>query len=387
MSPIQRLDRRKIMNYPLISSADNVAGRNPFGPLRQAYERRPVNVPGGSHGRDVLPSKLEIPSSIYDSLNPTWRDPNREPDVPVRKFKGIHDRQKRSQGTTPNEAQAINSLMAQMLEDFSQLSTDKTPDSRNSFRAGFYPHNRIWSAIPPINNSYPPSKVPMRMLERMETEGDFAMLEELDSLKEEMGTCRTDVDLIKWAKKNVFAPISDPNPSPDSGPRYPPVYPRILALLLSYIRRNFSNPHLVLALFHFAQTQSPESYLSGCLAPAYNEVLKTRWESFNDLEGVEAGVKEMEANGVAWDRGTAKTIGKIVDDVGREVFMGTGWQEKYGNDVHMRLAKLEDRLQRDIQDQARAYAYKKKEKVAMRAEAAMRHQYAGNSGDRQDAYF
>jgi hypothetical protein len=184
-----------------------------------------------------------------------------------------------------------------------------------------------------------------------------------------MTVCRTDVDLINWAKEKVFRPKSAIGTEGEEIQRYSAVYPRILAHLLSHVRRNYNNPHLVLALFHHAQTQSPESYLSGCLAPAYNQVLQTRWESFKDLEGVESGLAEMEANGVAWDRQTAKAVEKIINAVGKEVFMGTGWQEKYGKNVHMRLAQLEDKLQKDIQMQNRAYEAKKREKAEMREQA------------------
>lgn len=238
---------------------------------------------------------------------------------------------------------------------------------------------------PPLTGSHG-GRIHPRMLERLETEEDHAVIEELDSMKEEIGLLQTDVDLLKWAKKRVFAPIgATPSLDPakaktaisegDAGPTYPPVYSRILAYLLGYVRRNYNNPHLVLALFHHAQTQSPESYLSGCLAGAYNEVIKTRWESFRDLEGVEAAVREMEANGVAWDRGIAKTMGKIVDEVSKEVFEGVRSKEIYGEGVETRLLRLEDRLQKDINMQTRMYEAKQREKQEQRNRAAQSEEF------------
>lgn len=285
----------------------------------------------------------------------------------------------------------MNELIAQMLQTMpmptGQNSHLGMPSARLGARDDVFFAPRYFSPVPPLTRKGRPS---LRILDKLDSEEDAVVLEMLDGLKEEMGMCRTDVDLLKWAKDKVFAPSTGSQAASESsilsdtedfGPSFSPVYPRILAHLLSYIRRNFNNPHLVLALFHHAQTQSPESYLSGCLAPAYNEVLKTRWESFRDLEGVEAGLREMEQNGIAWDRGTAKTIGRIVNDVGKEVWSGTGWQEKYGKDVHIRLAQLEDKLQKDINEQQRMYEAKLREKANMRLRASRmeerRQEYAG----------
>jgi hypothetical protein len=109
-------------------------------------------------------------------------------------------------------------------------------------------------------------------------------------------------------------------------------------------RQAFNNPHLALSFFHHARTSSTESYLVGCLASAYNELIRTRWECFRDLDGVDQAIREMDANAVSWDIKSQLVIGKIVEEVGREVLeKGT---EAWGGE---RVYEVLDRLERKVQ--------------------------------------
>ena len=199
------------------------------------------------------------------------------------------------------------------------------------------------------------------LFEREESEEDDAVTEELDQLKEEMSVIGTDVELVEWAKRRVFAAKIDEV----TGITFSNVYPRILAHLLKVVRTNFNNPHLALALFHHAQSHSLESYLAGCLASAYNELLRIRWESFRDLEGVEQGVREMEVNGVGWDNGTQKLVGKVVEEVGRDMLHPAG-RARWGDDVYDRLGRMERKVQKDIDSQERYYERKKEDRARSR---------------------
>lgn len=189
-------------------------------------------------------------------------------------------------------------------------------------------------------------------------EEDDATVEELDTLKEEMSVIATDAELVDWARRRVFTPVT----SDELGVTFSRAYPRILAHLLKVVRTNFNNPHLALALFHYAQTHSLESYLTGCLSSAYNELLRVRWESFRDLEGVEQGIREMEVNGVKWDLGTQKLVGKVVEEVGQELLENRGVQ-RYGHEVYDRLSRLETRVQKDIRQQTNIYERRKAERA------------------------
>ena len=179
----------------------------------------------------------------------------------------------------------------------------------------------------------------------------------LDSMREEMSTLRTDLDLLEWAKARVFVPTT----APDGTFRFPRTYPRILAHMMMVARENYSNPNLALSFFHYAQSHSVDSYFAGCLAAAYNELLRTRWESFADLGGVEQGVKEMEANGVAWNDKTSEIVNRVVEQVGKEVMRGGG---RWGEDALGRISVLEVRVAKDLDDRQRAAVVRSSKRAA-----------------------
>jgi Mtf2-like protein len=156
---------------------------------------------------------------------------------------------------------------------------------------------------------------------------------ELDKLKEQLALCQSDYAMLEWAEREVFGPsiraaeaaraaASEGKPSPPH--LQPPLYPHLLATLMSTARERYDDPHLALALFEHARNLSPLSYIFGCTTPAYNELLETRWDSFRDLRGVHAALEEMRANGVSPDSRTRA----LVDDVRREVGARTIWLEE-----------------------------------------------------------
>jgi Mtf2 family len=156
---------------------------------------------------------------------------------------------------------------------------------------------------------------------------------ELDKLKEQLDLCPSDFAMLEWAEREVFGPsrraeeasraaASEGKPPP--GHLQPPLYPHLLAALMSTARARYDDPNLALALFEHARNLSPLSYIFGCTTPAYNELLETRWGSFRDLRGVHAGLEEMRANGISTDSRTRA----LVDDVRREVGARTIWLEE-----------------------------------------------------------
>ena len=156
---------------------------------------------------------------------------------------------------------------------------------------------------------------------------------ELDKLKEQLALCSSDYAMLEWAEREVFgASIRAEEAAREAfsagkpPPRHlqPPVYPHLLAALISAAREKYDDPHLALALFEHARNLSPLSYIFGCTTPAYNELLETRWSSFRDLRGVHAALEEMRANGVSPDSRTRA----LVDDVRREIGARTLWLEE-----------------------------------------------------------
>lgn len=147
--------------------------------------------------------------------------------------------------------------------------------------------------------------------------------EAFEGVKETIASLPTDRAILAWAAENVFQPDATANKAltgaaSDSSlgtSRYPPTYPLVLAHLIALFRDTFHSPYAALALFAHARDLSAESYVSGCSTGVYNEAIRTRWESLNDLEGVEALVEEMAARGVGWDRHTLRLVSGAVAQV------------------------------------------------------------------------
>ena len=146
---------------------------------------------------------------------------------------------------------------------------------------------------------------------------------ELDRLKEQLALCSSDYAMLEWAEQEVFGPsiraeeaareaFSAGKPQPSH--LQPPVYPRLLAALMSAACEKYDDPHLALTLFEHVRNLSPLSYIFGCTTPAYNELLETRWGSFRDLRGVHAALKEMRVNGISPDSRTRALVSTPVKE-------------------------------------------------------------------------
>lgn len=185
--------------------------------------------------------------------------------------------------------------------------------------------------------------------------------EAFDRLKEECARFATDVDILDWARRVVFKPnVVEEKVEQSDGTTttisnnagFPSTYPLILTHLLALFRDRFQNPHLTLALFSFARSYSNESYLSGCSTSAYNEVLRTRWESFRDLKGVEEGVREMMKHGVGWDKITSSIVSGIVEELSAKAFKESGEKEsklEFGENVLERLMLLDSDVEKYVE--------------------------------------
>ena len=132
--------------------------------------------------------------------------------------------------------------------------------------------------------------------------------EELDRKKEEIELCDTDVQLLEWAMNEVFKPQSTDTPVQGqlASMQNNQIYPHIIASLMRTFRDKFHDPHLTLAIFDHAKNLSIPSYVFGCTAPVYNELIETRWFCFRDLKGVLDVLEEMKANGVEADSRTRR---------------------------------------------------------------------------------
>ncbi|KIK27879.1 hypothetical protein PISMIDRAFT_674180 [Pisolithus microcarpus 441] len=170
--------------------------------------------------------------------------------------------------------------------------------------------------------------------------------EELDRKKEEMELCDTDQELLEWAEREVFSMsqkyledakkvLGTANASDKSSPSdvkdgetpesttasaqipplQPPTYPYLLAHLMKLFRTTYANPSLSLCIFTHASRLSIPSYVFGCTAPAYNELIQAKWEGWADLPGIYTALEEMRLNGVRGDGLTKSIIEKIRREV------------------------------------------------------------------------
>ena len=192
---------------------------------------------------------------------------------------------------------------------------------------------------------------------RVRTKGEDT---ELDRLKEQLALCQSDRAMLEWAEREVFgesiraeeaarAAATEGKPPPPH--LQPPLYPQLLAMLISNAREVYDDPHLALAIFEHARNLSPLSYIFGCTTLAYNELLKTRWHSFRDLRGVHVALEEMRANGISPDLETRA----LVEDVRSEVGPRTVWleeSEKGSGEVWAMLKEVERLVARRAPRQA-----------------------------------
>jgi hypothetical protein len=290
-----------------------------------------------------VPDWLTTPARMAPSFTQSPRSP------PVRRFKGTTSPRRRGQGMTPHEGAVFNEVLDAIWRDLEASGVSKD-------RERVSPYGPMMSG-----------KVRERQVVGVGAGLDASqkdLLQEMDRLKEEMSSLQTDVDLLDWAKRRVFTPQPSQTSTDESGAKveatatdevvnYPATYPHVLAHLLQVSRNTFQNPHMALSLFHHARTLSLDSYLQGCLTPAYNEALTTRWESFRDIDGVEQGIREMELHGVGWDRGTCNLISQIVEQVSKDVLSRAGhWSDA----TISRMRKLEESVERDVKRQERHWA-------------------------------
>lgn len=280
-------------------------------------------------------------SRLFDKDQPPIRPYSDSP----RAKPGVHRRDQRARGQTPAERAKLDEALQQIFKSLDEgdfrstgLFNDDTPAFKGANQGKQDPTGlKEWS--PTIRR-------------RTDREEDDRYTEELDEMKEEVSAISTDLELLDWARKRVFTanpvPTGDTaTPLPTDTPEplaFPKTYPRILAHVMKVSRQAFNNPHLSLSFFHHARTSSPESYLVGCLASAYNEVIRTRWECFRDLDGVDQAIREMDANAVSWDMKSQLVIGKIVEEVSREVL--EKGPDTWGGE---RVFEILDRLERKVQ--------------------------------------
>ncbi|KAJ1304602.1 hypothetical protein OPQ81_005744 [Rhizoctonia solani] len=142
-----------------------------------------------------------------------------------------------------------------------------------------------------------------------------------DEKVESMMNCRSDQELLQWANAEVFCdPPRTPNDLPESPKStqskaiHPGIYGRVIAHLMQEFRETYNNPHLSIAIFNYARQRSIISFVTGCTTLSYNELMRTYWNSFRDLQMVLNAAEEMRVNGVQPNDRTKHLYLKIYEE-------------------------------------------------------------------------
>ncbi|QRV79360.1 ECSIT domain protein [Ceratobasidium sp. AG-Ba] len=152
---------------------------------------------------------------------------------------------------------------------------------------------------------------------------------EFDKKREAMFACKSDRELLEWAMREVFVhPVASeaqsisgrPNDTsetaqPEPRPLHPEIYGRIVASLMKEFREQYNNPHLAMAIFDYTRRLSIISYVTGCTASSYSELMRTHWTSFRNLQAVVKVAEEMRINGVLPDHTAAPLLIQIHDEL------------------------------------------------------------------------
>lgn len=265
-----------------------------------------------------------------------------------RKMRGTTDRSHRAAGQTPHEASRFNAILSGILDKL-----HATEASTGEWAAGF---NRGRGDArgggggeqQQQQQQQLPFEVPQ--FKRRDDDASPELLAAVDEAVEELSLLSSPAEAVAWAEANLFAATKE-----DGRTTYPAIYGRMFARVLAALRTRLNAPHVALALFEHARALGLESYLAGCNTAAYNELLATRWNAFRDLQGVYAGVREMEVNAVFWDKKTAAIVGGVVDEVGRQILGHRGSANRWGDDAYVALAQLEQRIAEDTVRQERIF--------------------------------
>jgi hypothetical protein len=193
----------------------------------------------------------------------------------------------RRQASTHLEQQVMETVFDRVFD------MDARSPLQNSILGGQF------SMGPALFNSPMSKRSTKHIRERVDLERLF------DEKVESMMNCKSDQELLQWAKTEVFSEPSQtstglpesPEPS-QSKAIHPGIYGRVIAHLMHEFRETYNNPHLSIAIFDYTRHRSIISFVTGCTVVSYNELMRNHWNSFRDLPTILSIAEEMRINGV-----------------------------------------------------------------------------------------
>ncbi|RUS14832.1 hypothetical protein BC937DRAFT_93251 [Endogone sp. FLAS-F59071] len=153
--------------------------------------------------------------------------------------------------------------------------------------------------------------------------------------------CQSNFELRQFVVTEIFnhqsstpssgSTLSD-SPMPRSSTLAIPSYYSSLIATAIFHSLSFNDPYMALAIFEQAKRRGIESYVAGCTTRVYNTILRTRWNYWRDIRGMEGLVEEMMVNGVGFDDDTRRVVIEVrremEEDSGGEIVQIGEWGEE-----------------------------------------------------------
>lgn len=119
-------------------------------------------------------------------------------------------------------------------------------------------------------------------------------------------------------------------------------YPSLLAASIKHASLKLNDPYLALSIFQQVKSRGIESYIAGCTTGVYNTVLNLRWEKWKDIEGMDALIQEMVANGVSFNDGTRRCVREAIEEIEKD-YSGNGLSGdgiRWSSEQHQAAARM-----------------------------------------------
>ncbi|CAG8607767.1 20088_t:CDS:2 [Dentiscutata erythropus] len=136
-------------------------------------------------------------------------------------------------------------------------------------------------------------------------------------------------------------------------------YATLLKESIALCRTKFNDPYMAFAIFEQVKRRGVISYVLGCNAQVYNELIKTRWDCWRDLYGVGELLNEMLVNGIDFDEGTREVVSdialKVFDEDGK---LTAGWELEQDGQVYKNITEAFKVFSRKLKRNSNSYRRK-----------------------------
>ncbi|CAG8775190.1 31431_t:CDS:1, partial [Racocetra persica] len=173
-------------------------------------------------------------------------------------------------------------------------------------------------------------------------------------IQNNLAECKTILQLRDFISNRIFPNTTDTNINSESplkstnqnrvvddlGRPIDANYATLLKESIALCRTKFNDPYMAFAIFEQVKRRGVISYVLGCNAQVYNELIKTRWDCWRDLYGVGELLNEMLINGIDFDEGTREVVSdialKVFDENGK---LTAGWELEQNGQVYKNISE------------------------------------------------